>query len=413
MSESNLLLKKASDSVYDLFKKKLSPDHVFHNFSHTYETVEAAKEIGSGMALSENELQILTLAAWFHDSGFVETCQGHEQKSAEFAGAFLAENGFAQEKIDQVKSCILATQLPQSPKNLLEEVLCDADMVHLGRKDYFEKCGVLRIEWERVHGKVFSEQEWLKLNIEFLTKQPYFTRYAQLAYNTRRSENLLRLYERLKELELELEEKAKKQTKKNDKKAEKKAEKKEKKTIKKAKEKDRGVERYMEVYYRTSSRNHVDFSAIVDHKANILIQTNALIISIIISLVVRKMEGFPQLIAPTFMLLLTCVVTIVFAILASRPKITTHNTTRDDITNKKANLLFFGSFINLKLDEFEWGMKEMLNDKAYYTESMIRDTYFLGKVLGKKYKFLSLSYDTFMVGLLLSVIVYIWAFTQY
>jgi len=412
MSESNQLTEKASDHIYELFKTKLSADHVFHNFSHTHETVEAAKEISAGMKLSDEETEIVILAAWFHDSGFVETCYGHENISAEFAAAFLEENGFTKDKIAKVQGCILATRLPQSPNNVLEEVLCDADMAHLGRKNYLEKCSLLRIEWDIVHGKVFSEHDWLKLNVEFLTRQPYFTRYAQVSYNATRSENLIHLYDGLKNLETLQQENAAKKAKKSQKKSEKKAEEKEKKALKKAKATERGIERYMEVYYRTSSRNHVDFSAIFDQKANIMIQTNALIISIIISLVVRKMEGFPQLIAPTFLLLLTCVGTVIFAILASRPKITTHRTTHDDIVQKKANLLFFGSFLNLKLDEFEWGMKEMLKDKEYYTESMIRDTYFLGKVLGKKYKFLSLSYDTFMVGLILSVIVYIWAFMQ-
>ena len=190
---------------------------------------------------------------------------------------------------------------------------------------------------------------------------------------------------------------------------------KEKKRKKKNKEnatKNRGVERNMEVYYRTSSRNHVSFSAIVDQKANIMIQTNSLIFSIIISLLVRKLDQLPDLIIPTFLMLFTCVATIITSVLATRPKVTRHETTIEDIKNRKANLLFFGSFVNLDIDQYEWGVKEMLKDKPYYIANMIRDTYYLGKVLDKKYKYLKLSYEIFMVGLIISISLYAYAFTN-
>lgn len=148
----------------------------------------------------------------------------------------------------------------------------------------------------------------------------------------------------------------------------------------------------------------------MDQKANIMIQTNAVIISIILSILVGKLDELPQLINPTFLLLLTCVGTIIFAILATRPKITRYDTTKEDVEQKRANLLFFGSFLHLSYDDYSWGMKEMLQDKAYYTENMIKDTYNLGLVLGKKYKFLRFSYDIFMYGLIISMLSYAWVF---
>ncbi|WP_237073314.1 Pycsar system effector family protein [Prosthecochloris sp. GSB1] len=141
-----------------------------------------------------------------------------------------------------------------------------------------------------------------------------------------------------------------------------------------------------------------------------MIQTNSLIFSIIISLLVRKLDQLPDLIIPTFIMLFTCVATIIMSVMATRPKVTRHETSRQDILDRKANLLFFGSFVNLDLDQYEWGVKEMLADKPYYIANMIRDTYFLGRVLDQKYRYLRISYDIFMVGLVISISLYAYAF---
>ena len=123
-----------------------------------------------------------------------------------------------------------------------------------------------------------------------------------------------------------------------------------------------------------------------------------------VSVLFRKLEEFPQLLLPTLMLVVTCLITIVLAILATRPNVAKGRFTRDDIHNKKTNLLFFGNFHNMQLKDYEWGMKEMMNDREYLYGSMIKDIYFLGKVLAKKYKFLRISYNIFMFGLVISIL---------
>jgi len=402
MTLTNDIVKQAADYVFNLFKEKLSPNYLFHNYIHTHEIVEAARKIGEGQDLSEQDLLIIEVAAWFHDVGFVETYEGHEKISIQYAESFLSEKGINKEEIQTICDCILATTLPQSPKNTLEEIVCDADLTHLGSKNYFEKCDLLRMEWELLLGKKFTDEEWMAANIEFFTQRHFFTKVAELKYDSQKSANLLQLYKLKKEHESKKEQSLIKFLKKSDK---------EKSKAKETpKSKDRGYERYMEVFYRTASRNHVDFSSIVDQKANIMIQTNAVIISIILSILVGKLDELPQLINPTFLLLLTCVGTTIFAILATRPKITRYDTTKEDVEQKRANLLFFGSFLHLSYDDYSWGMKEMLRDKAYYTENMIKDTYNLGLVLGKKYKFLRFSYDIFMYGLIISMLSYAWVF---
>ncbi|MFN5555439.1 MAG: Pycsar system effector family protein, partial [Chryseotalea sp.] len=153
-----------------------------------------------------------------------------------------------------------------------------------------------------------------------------------------------------------------------------------------------------------TSENHVTLSGMADTKANIMISINTIILSIIVSVLFRKITEYPHLLAPTILLVITCLVTIVLAILATRPNIASGKFTKEDIERKKTNLLFFGNFHNMELKDYEWGMREMMKDYEYLYGSMIKDIYFLGKVLARKYKFLRLSYTVFMFGFVASVL---------
>jgi hypothetical protein len=180
------------------------------------------------------------------------------------------------------------------------------------------------------------------------------------------------------------------------------------KKLKKEKTPDRGVE----TMFRTTSRNHFTLSSIADSKAGTLISISALIISIILSVLVRRIEEQQELIIPTIMLLITLLGTIIFAVLSTRPKVTSFNLSRDDVKKRKGNLLFFGNFMNMSVEDYEWGMQELMADREYLYNNLIRDIYYLGLVLGKKYKYLRIAYNIFMYGLIVSVLTYIAAFTS-
>jgi hypothetical protein len=175
---------------------------------------------------------------------------------------------------------------------------------------------------------------------------------------------------------------------------------------KRAKTPDRGIE----TMFRLTSKNHFTLSGIADNKASTLISISALIISIIVSVLVRRLQEDPYLIVPTVMLLVTLMGTIVYAVLSTRPKVTSFTISREDITQRKGNLLFFGNFINMPVEDYEWGIKELMEDRDYLYNNLIRDIYYLGVVLGKKYRYLRFAYNIFMYGLILSVIAYIVAF---
>lgn len=165
--------------------------------------------------------------------------------------------------------------------------------------------------------------------------------------------------------------------------------------------------RGIETMFRLTSKNHMELSALADNKANIMISINSIILSVMVSVLIRKLEEYPHMTIPAIMLTLVCLTTIVFAILATRPNITKGKFERLDIQNKETNLLFFGNFHGMRLNDYEWAMKEMMKDGDYLYGSMIKDIYFLGAVLGKKYKMLRTSYTVFMFGFVVSILGFI------
>lgn len=165
--------------------------------------------------------------------------------------------------------------------------------------------------------------------------------------------------------------------------------------------------RGIETMFRTTSKNHMELSAIADNKANIMISINSIILSVLVSVLIRKLEEYPHMTVPAVLLTLVCLTTIVFAVLATRPNVSKGKFERMDIINKETNLLFFGNFHRMNLKDYQWGMKEMLQDADYLYGSMIKDIYFLGAVLGKKYRLLRMSYTIFMFGFVLSILGFI------
>jgi len=171
-----------------------------------------------------------------------------------------------------------------------------------------------------------------------------------------------------------------------------------------------GYSRGVESMFRLTARNQINLSSIADNKSNILISVNAIIISIIMTVLVTRFEDIPNLILPTLVFLLFSLITIIFAILSTRPNISSGTFTKEDIKLNKVNLLFFGNFYNMDLEEYEWGIGELMKNDEYLYSTMIKDQYFLGKVLARKYKRLRIAYNVFMAGIIVSVIIFVLAF---
>lgn len=400
---SQNLLSEIENHIFDYYKEKSPSTNVYHSLTHVKKVVQLVEEIGINSGLGKEDIEILKISAWFHDIGHLEVWEGHEKKSAKYAKEYLGKINFQADNIEKVTGCICATKIPHEPNNLLEEIICDADISHMGSTDFFDQSDLLKIEIEKRFGEKISDFKWIKKNIEFLTQNGFFTKYAKNKFDEVKNSNLLKLQKKHKK-KIEKKNIAKA---KNDKLALEK-DKLAKKAID-AKKSDRGIE----TMFRNVIRTHVSFSSMADSKANIMISVNTLLLGAIFTILARKLDTNEYLIIPTVVLTLVSLITLILAVRVTRPTISSGLFTKEDIKNKNTNLLFFGNFYKMNLKDFTWGMNEMMEDKDFLYGSMIKDIYYLGQVLGEKYKLLRLSYTIFMYGITLSAILfglYVWLY---
>lgn len=144
-----------------------------------------------------------------------------------------------------------------------------------------------------------------------------------------------------------------------------------------------------------------------------MITTTSIIISVLLSILIRKLEDNAYLILPTMILLTICVITMVFSILATRPTIPHGTFTQEDIDTKNVNLLFFGNFYRMSYNDYSNGMQRMMNDREFLYGSLTKDVYSQGMVLGRKYRLLRVAYNVFMFGIVASVIAFVIASVFY
>lgn len=390
----NQLLLNIENYVFNLFKDNLSLDFTYHNFMHTVKVVEAIKTLSAEEQISTDLQEKLLIAGWFHDTGYTKTVQGHEKESVNIAKQYFNEHNFDENYINEVQDYILITTLNIVPKNIGEAIVKDADNYHLGQTEYPKISELLRDEIAKICHKEFSDYEWhLENRNFFLNVHHFYTDAAKKHWQKGKEENLIYTQNKIKEIELigDIPNKYEIKKKKND----------------KIQQPERGVD----TLFRVTLNNHTRLSDIADSKANILLSVNAIVISIALSTLVPKL-GSPKneyLLLPSIVMLLSSVVSIIFAILATKPNVTYESFNEEDIKNKKVNLLFFGNFYQMSLDAYEEAMQELMKDRDYLYNSMTRDLYYLGKVLERKYRLLSITYTIFMIGTVLSVLTFAYA----
>jgi predicted metal-dependent HD superfamily phosphohydrolase len=405
------ILTSAQDAATGIFLTKVNKSIHFHTLQHTQEVVMACEKMADYYQLADEDRFALGLAAWFHDTGYSGgQAKGHEDLSIEIAKKFLEETQAGQSVIDKVIGCINATRIPQNPSLLIEQIICDADLFHLGTDDFKEKSRLLREELNDFGGQAISKKEWRKKNIEFVEKHHYFTSYAKERLEPAKQAYLQELKEKLaadEKPDKKIKEDRKELPVKNKDKKETDTEKQKAEDLKKKKEKESQSERAIQTVFRIVAQSQNNLSQMADTKANIMISVNSIILSIVIGTVFRDLATTDtNLQIPIAILVAVCVTAIVFSILATRPTITSGTFTKEDITNKKTNLLFFGNFHKMGLTDYNWAMQELLSDKNYLYGSMIKDTYFLGIVLAKKYKYLRIAYNIFMFGLIIAILAF-------
>lgn len=188
------------DLVYSFLINKLEtelpPFLHYHNSEHTKDVIASAEQLARTEKITGDDLTILKTAALFHDSGFLETYSDHEEISCEMAMKWLPEYGFRKEETDRVCQLIMATKLPQQPKDKLGEILCDADLYYMGTDRYFVGAEKLYKELHEA-GLVKNREEWSNEELKFVENHKYFTPTAKHKLDARLKQTAGQLRQRL------------------------------------------------------------------------------------------------------------------------------------------------------------------------------------------------------------------------
>ncbi len=387
VKEYSVIYKKTQQHVTGLFEELQNPRLVFHSLKHTQNVVNRANEIAGHYHLTENEMLIVYVAAWFHDTGylFVQPAE-HEEKSVALMKEFVQQFSLGEDIIAEIEKCILATRSPRNPANLLQQIIADADTYHLGTNEFKKNNKLVYEEFALDKKGILPKSVFDEQTFAMLQNHEYYTGYCRDLLNDTKRYNMKKIKTKTEKRIKSIEEMAAEEFPLIDEK--------------------QGTTKGMQTMLRLTSSNHIQLSEMADNKANILISVNAIIISVILSILLRKLQTDPYLTYPTIIFLMSSVATIVVSILATRPKLSAGTFADEDIVNKKTNLLFFGNFHKMPQADYENAMRRMMNDPDYLYTSIIQDIYSLGTVLGKKYKLIRLAYNIFMFGIIISVLAF-------
>lgn len=371
------IVKEAESFVINLLKQGLKPEHGYHDLQHTLTVRDASTELGRRYRLSDEELELLELAGLFHDTGFTKTYDGHEKVSKDIATDFLQKANYDPEKIASVNRLIEVTKLGVEPEILLEKIIKDADFNTNGTT-YEEKSAALRKEWEFFCDQKMTDEEWVENGIEFWENHRFYTGEAQAMYgdSKRKSLKALRKKREIITPNLEMLDFA------------------------------IGKSKSAQMMFKTTLRNQIDLTNIADNKANIMLSINSLLITIGIPMLAGNLKEHPSLVYPATVLLLTCILSIVFATLATRPVKMHGHTTTESIDAGNSNLFFFGNFFKMERDDYIRSMMRVMQKEETIDKSIVNDLFFLGRTLGNKYRRLRITYEIFMSGMVLTVLTF-------
>ena len=385
-TNGSIKIKAAENYVKQLLNTHLPANLFFHDINHTLKVKEAAIKLGKAEKLDKSDREILTLAALFHDTGFIKTYEGHEGESQIIAETYLRDKGYPEDKIEQVKNLIKVTVPKVAPTSLLEKLICDADTAQVGQKKYRSYSDNLRKEWELNRKDYYpTDLQWEEENLHFLQNEHnFYTNAAKVAYQEKKSSNIAKAKKRVQKEQVAEEKRLNQFSVANNKAA--------------------------LTMFKTSLRNHIDLTAIADNKSNIMLSVNAVILTIGMPIFASYLSEKLYLLAPAIVFMLTCITTMVFATLSTRPIKMDGTTNLAKVPGGKTNLFFFGNFYNLGLDTYQEEIKKVIASKDQLDMSIINDLYFLGHSLGDKFRYLRICYNVFIIGMAVTLVSFLISF---
>lgn len=188
---------QAVDYALQRLESELPPHLTYHNYWHTQgDVLPAAVRLARMSGCSEEDVQLIEVAAAYHDIGFLYVIQEHEMVGASIAAQILPQYGFSWPQIERIINLIMATRLPQSPGNTLEQCLADADLDALGREDFLERSEALRLETASL-GQALDLVAWDARQLPFLEGHQYFTAAARSLREAAKQEHIALLKARI------------------------------------------------------------------------------------------------------------------------------------------------------------------------------------------------------------------------
>jgi len=391
------LLRDTALYIKDYYNTHFTEQYYFHHYSRTMNIVRNCDALAVSMNLGKQELKLAHLAAWFLELGYSKDYHDYQAKSVELAREYFKTKELEEGIFERIEECILSTRVPQQPVSVISQLVCDASMYHLAEKDAVQHADALRAEYDAIAKTAFTDEEWLNENIRMLSNHFYFTTCARDLFQKRKDKTLAAFQAKRELLHAIQKETAEPilQTTAMDKKI--------------VIEEEIKLERGVESFFRITERRHMDLSTKAHDKASLLISVNAIVMSIVLSVLITKLEENKYLLLPTLFLVITCAVTIVFAIISTRPRIIgshSKNKSGDD----EVNILFFGDFADLSLTEYKKAMRDTYKNRAELYDSLSRDIYYQGVVLKWKFRYINIAYNIFMYGFIFTILSFITAF---
>jgi len=383
------MLAKAETVVFELYKAKQDSRLLYHNYELANKLVESIEEIGRDANLSPQSIEMLCIAGWFYPTGRLTNYNQPTEAAVNHVTQFLTKEEYPKARTEKVKDLIRLIDAKKVPINEEQEVFHDAFYALKNGELYPTKSSLFYLEQELIQQAVLTKEQRVQLQLQNLLSTKFYTPYGKLTFESAVANNILTVKGQLQKI-------------------------KKKKNIFVEEEPlntfqgldDNVPNRAIQTFFRTNYRNHINLSAIADNKANIMISVNAILLSVMISLMTYKniAETKPMILMAIIVFFITGLASLIFAVLSARPKVTnTNKQSKDKIINQK-NIVFFGNFVHLDLEEYEAAMDSVFRDGELMYGNMVRDLYYLGKVLDKKYRYLTTSYNIFMVGFVATAI---------
>lgn len=370
-------LQEKLDYVKKLLKENIPNEMAVVKLDKTHSKLAQAQTLVEEFDLTKQQEQALLLAIIFTDVGYTQSLYTPYNKSIKIVESYLANKEIDNQTKQEVINCLSVKAKIKTAESLVEKIYQDTQFSIFAEKQYLkEYLPDIQAEDQLNRNKPLKKKKWLKEHRKKLKELEFNTKAGKENFQSGVVQNAKKLN---------------------------KLRKKKKKAVLYGPLDERGVQ----TIFKTALRNHTDLTNIADNKAGMMLSINAIIITIALPLLMSYIEGNRFLVIPLIVLMITCVVSVIFAALATQPGKLNGETSLEKVMSKSSsNLFFFGNFYNIDLNDYQKGVKDVIRDSEVLERSIINDLYFLGKALGKKFILLRVCYRVFMIGIALSVVAF-------